>query len=428
MVSENKLSKEGIGFILCNCLSKIIDLFVSTFLVAYLLGITNGNILQVSLYYMFLYLGMLVFYTVFSHFLHRISKLVFYRTSIALRCVFLVTVALLKENVVNYIIPIAVFYGIEQSLYWSSYNVMMTEAISSKNIQKFYGTYNIFGYITSIVAPLVLGSIIDAGSFIKTAIYAFIVCLLLFFSTFLLVSRKEEGKDLRIREFCEGMKENTKHFKTCYLMCFFTGLRNSLGTLVTILIVLTFNSNLSLGSLSSFMSIMGILITIVFTKKYTQKHSKIVLFCFMICLSGFLCVIFDINKTTVVLFNALHTTSMLIPDNLYSQRRMGLVRVTGNHKFVLEHNVLCEASLNIGRVISYVALVIAAFAKSTSVYKILLIIHIFTTLIFSIVIYLLEKRYAYIISKNDTMKHLKEVENDCVNYYVYKDKLSREII
>ena len=44
-----KLNREEKGFVLCNCLSKIIDLFVSTFLVAYLLSITGGNILQVSL-------------------------------------------------------------------------------------------------------------------------------------------------------------------------------------------------------------------------------------------------------------------------------------------------------------------------------------------------------------------------------------------
>lgn len=423
-----KLNREEKGFVLCNCLSKIIDLFVSTFLVAYLLSITGGNILQVSLYYVFLYMGMMVFYTICSYFLHKISKLVFYRISILLRCVFLILIALLKENVVDYIIPIAIFYSIEQSLYWSSYNVMMTEAISSKNIQRFYGVYNIFGYITSIVAPLALGSIIDAGSFIKTAIYAFIVCMLLFFSTFLLVSRKEDGNDLRIKEFIEGMKENKNNFKSCYLMCFSNGLRNSLGTVITILIVMTFNSNLSLGSLSSIMAIISIFVTILFMKKYSQKRSKIVFLCLALCAVGVLAPVLSINKATIVLFNVLYTITMIVPDNLYSQRRMGLIRVTGNHKFALEHNVLCEVSLNIGRVISYCGLIIASFFESTNVYKVLLLVNLVITIIFGLGIYVLEKKYAFVLSKNDTLKHLKEVEDDCVNYYAYKDKLSKEII
>ena len=107
---------------------------------------------------------------------------------------------------------------------------------------------------------------------------------------------------------------------------------------------------------------------------------------------------------------------------------MGLVRITGNHKFSLEHNVLSEVSLNIGRIISFSSLIIASFFRTTNVYKVLLIINIVTISVYCIGIYFLEKKYAYIISKNDTIKHLKEVEYDCVNYYSYKDKLTKEII
>lgn len=427
MASGSKLSKEGIGFILCNCLSKIVDLFVSTFLVAYLLNLSDGNFFQVSLYYTFLYLGMTVFYTIASKYLHKINKLVFYRISIVLKCIFIIMIGLLKENIVDYIIPISIFYSIEASLYWSSYNAMMSEAISSKNIQKFYGVYNIYGYIISIVAPLVLGSVIDAGSFIKTSIYAFIVCLLLFFSTLLLVNRKEEGNDLAMKEFFEGMKENSENFKACYLMCFFNGVRSSLGTIITILIVLTFNSNMSLGSLSSIMSCIAIVVTFFFTKFYNSKFSKIIFLCFVLCMGGLVGTILEINKVTIVLFNVLYTIAMIIPDNLYSQRRMGLARVTDKHKFILEHNVMCEFSLNVGRFISYTILVIASFSTSIGIYKILLIVNAITIAMYCIGMYFLEKRYSGILSKNDTLAHLKEVEEDCANYYHYKGELKKEI-
>jgi cyanate permease len=155
---------------------------------------------------------------------------------------------------------------------------MMNEAISSKSIQKFYGIYNIWGYIISVVAPICLGSIIDAGSFVKTAIYAFIICLILFFSTFLLVSRKEEGDKLNFKGLIEDVKINKqgRAFFECYLMAFANGLRTSTATLITILIVLTFNSNMSLGSLSSVMSIVAIFVTFIFMRKYTAKKAKII--------------------------------------------------------------------------------------------------------------------------------------------------------
>ena len=57
---------------------------------------------------------------------------------------------------------------------------------------------------------------------------------------------------------------------------------------------------------------------------------------------------------------ALYTIAMIIPDNLYSQRRMGIARITDNHKFILEHNIICEICLNIGRILRASLLILAA--------------------------------------------------------------------
>ena len=119
--------------------------------------------------------------------------------------------------------------------------------------------------------------------------------------------------------------------------------------------------------------------------------------------------------------------AMIIPDNIYSQRRIGLARVTDNHKFILEHNVLCEFSLNAGRTLSYLVLIVASFSTSMSVYKVLLSVNIFTIALYCIGMYLLEKRYAGIVSKKDTLKHLKEVEEDCQEYYHYRGELKKHL-
>ena len=428
MGENSKLTKEGIGYIICNCLTKVIDVFVSTFLVAYLLNITGGNILQVGLYYTFLYLGMLFFYSLSSFFLHKVNKLIFYRTSLVLKCMFLIGIALLKESIADYIVPVALFYSVVQGLYWSSYNIMMNEAISSKNIQKFYGYYNIFAYITNVVAPIALGSVIEVGSFIKTAVYAVIICLLLFFTTFLLVSRKEQRSKLDFKEFFSSIKKSKKDYLMCYFSCFCNGLRNATATVITIMIVMTFNSNLSLGSLSSIMALISVLITLVFMKKYNLKRAKILWACLGLVIIGITGILLKVNKTTVVLFNVLYTIAMIIPDSLYGQRRMGVVRVTKKHEFALEHNVLAEGSLNTGRVISFSSLIVASFFDSLNVYKILLLVNLIAIALYCIGTYLMEKRYNKILSKNDTLRHLKEVENDCENYYHYKDTLTKEII
>ena len=354
----------------------------------------------------------------------------FYRFSILLKCAFLISISLLKENVVNYVIPIALFYGMSSGVYWSSYNVMMNEAISSKSIQKFYGIYNICSYIVSIVAPIALGSVIDAGSFVETAIYAFVVCLLLFFSTFLLVSRKEEGDKLNFKGLIKDVKESKqgKAFLECYFMMFVNGLRTSTGTLITIMIVLTFNSNMSLGSLSSIMSIVAILVTFAFMKKYDSKKSKIVLLCMSLCFMGVGATIFKISKPTIILFNILYTIAMIVPDNINSQKRMGLIRVTGKLKYALEHNVLAEVFLNIGRIFSYIFLVVASYNSSFVVYKFLLIVNLVCICTYCFVVYKLENKYSGIVFKNDLFEHLREVEHDCENYYHYKGEIKKEML
>ena len=429
MGKDGKLTKEAMGYIICNCLMKIIELFVSTFLVAYLLTISNGNMFNVALYYIMYYIGIGVFYSLFSFFLHKGNKVYFYRIGILLKGIFLIMISFLKENIVNYLIPVSLFYGLAGGVYWSCYNVMKNEAISSKNIQRFYGIFNIWGYIINIAAPIILGSIIEVGSFITTSIYAFIVCLLLFFASFLLVSRKEDGDKLNFKGFVNDIKKDKqeKVFLECYLMSFFNGLRSSTSTLITIMIVLTFNSNISLGSLSSIMSIVSIFITFIFMKKYNFKKVKIIYLCILLCFIGIGGLIVDINKPLIVLFNVLYTIAMIVPDNINSQKRSGMIRITKKLKYALEHNVVAEIFLNIGRIISYIVLLVASFNNSLNVYKILLAINLICICLYCLIIYKVEKKYSGIVFKNDIARHLKEVEDDCENYSYYKGELEKEL-
>ena len=147
-----------------------------------------------------------------------------------------------------------------------------------------------------------------------------------------------------------------------------------------------------------------------------------------LCFIGIVGVLFSISKPTIILFNVLFTIAMIVPDNINSQKRMGLIRITGKLKYALEHNVLAEVSLNIGRVISYVILLIASFSNSLNVYKVLLVINLMCICLYCFVIYKIERKYSGIVFKNDIMEHLREVEDDCPNYYHYKGEIKKELL
>ena len=51
IIEDEKLSTSAKSLMICEIINSIIDLFLSTFLVAYLLNLTNENICSVAIYY-----------------------------------------------------------------------------------------------------------------------------------------------------------------------------------------------------------------------------------------------------------------------------------------------------------------------------------------------------------------------------------------
>jgi hypothetical protein len=425
---NERLSGENKGYILCKCFTRVIDLFVSTFLVAYFLKITSGNIFQISMYYALLYVAQTISYFLISLLFPKIDKLVFYRLSIILQCVFLMMIALLKENIVNYIAPIALFYGFSGGMYWSSFNLLVNQGVSSKNMQRFYGIYHMSANITSIVAPIILGYIIDVDSFVQTSIYAFIIGLILFACTFLIVSRKEKHTHLDIKGYFKTVKESEykKDFMMINLISLTNGLRVTMATLVTILTIRSFGTNLSLGSITSITSILSIFVTYLVMKKYSYKKRNVILGCLSIIAFSVIMLLLDINRLTVIMINIVYTLATIPMNNLFCQRRMSTIRITKHLDYSLEYNLIAEILLNSGRAIAYFSLMIASLANTTNIYKTLLIVNLICIILFSITIYVYEIRYQKIAYKKDTIDHLKNIEKDIQNSTYYHEMIAKQ--
>ena len=87
------------------------------------------------------------------------------------------------------------------------------------------------------------------------------------------------------------------------------------------------------------MAVVCLFVTMAFMKKYDSSKAKILFLCLLLCVVGVSGVAFEISKPTIVIFNVLYTMARIIPDNLNSQKRMGIVRITGKLKYALEHNM-----------------------------------------------------------------------------------------
>ena len=69
----------------------------------------------------------------------------------------------------------------------------------------------------------------------------------------------------------------------------------------------------------------------------------------------------------------------------------------------------------------------SSFTNSVNIYKILLLISLVCICLYCLVVYVVEKGYARIIRDADTLKHLKEVEEDTMYFYHFKGDLRKNI-
>ena len=137
IVEDEKLSTSAKSLMICEIINSIIDLFLSTFLVAYLLNITNENIGSVAIYYVIDYsiTGICMF--IIGYFLKKYNIANIYRLGIFIKCIFVILIVFLREQIQNFLIPIAIILGIAETVYWGACDNMVglvTNESNRKNI------------------------------------------------------------------------------------------------------------------------------------------------------------------------------------------------------------------------------------------------------------------------------------------------------
>ena len=101
-METEKLSKSAKSLMTCEIINSIIDLFLSTFLVAYLLNITNKNIGYVAVYYIIDYAITAISMYILGFFLKKYNIANIYRIGIFLKCIFVIIIVFLFWLLIEY--------------------------------------------------------------------------------------------------------------------------------------------------------------------------------------------------------------------------------------------------------------------------------------------------------------------------------------
>lgn len=375
-------------------------LFIETFLVAYFLKITNDSIIEVSFFYIIMYLilgcGNLLIGKVVKIKTNYRNKIM--SIGIVLRAVFILFIVILKEKIAVYFPIVATVYGISEVFYWVAHEVLFIDVTSNENRKEYMSVKKILGKITNIIAPLILGSSIELYSFTKIAVYVFILSVIEIIISLQIKNRNIDKKTIKkynIKHFLKNINSQHKNKVNTYLKSAvsYGVIESSMKTLVVIITIMTFKTSLNLGILTSIFSVISMIALYLYKKYYNKNNSKAILYsCSNLIFFSIMALIIDINKITLIIFNLFYTVGIGILGTIYDTKKGDLVKECNFEGYKEEWVSYVGIYIAIGRIFGYTVMLIAGIFNNLTTFKILLaIVNLFTP-VYSWLMYNVEKQ------------------------------------
>ena len=376
---KQKMSKNANLLLIINTIRKIIEIFLGPFLTAYLFKVAVENITIISIYNIFSYMALFIIAIIIGKILKNKYEMPIFRIGMISKFIQLLILIIIKDNIVNYIWIIAIIAGFSMETWSFPLNLFSSKLVTNNEKKTFVIYKTILNNLVKILIPFLLGSIITIKSFETTAIIILILSfiqILLSFKIKLDKQNNKSNKKLNIIKEINHIKQNKK-LKKFYMMKFFKGMayEGALDTAVTLLIIISFKSDFSLGIVTSITSILAMFSSFIYKKINNLKTMKIIfiLSCTIIFISSIL-LVFVTNSYTIIAYNiifAFFLQFIIIAEEVQSLKFTNSNVI--NNTNVVETYVLLEMFLNVGRIISYILLLIVGIYNNLYLLEILII-------------------------------------------------------
>ena len=398
--SQNtKLEKSAKYLIASDLIYSLTALFVETFLVAYFLKVTNESIVQISIYYILIYFVLGIGNILIGRKIKvkKESRTKIMSIGIVLRALFILGIVLLKERIAENFVIIAFIYGMSEVFYWVAHEVVYIDVTTNENRKHYMSIKKILSKILNIIAPIVLGSSIELYSFTKIAIYVFILSVIQIIISLQINTKSRNTIEIEkysIKKFLKALneKQKSKIEKYTKSAVAYGVIESSIQTLVVIITIMTFKTSFNLGILTSIFSIFSMITLYLYRKFYNKNNSKYVLFILSILIViGVIGLIIDINKITLIIYNAIYTIAICILGVIYDTKKGDLVKECNIEQWKVEFVSYVGLFIATGRILGYVLMLIAGTINNIFVFKILLGIVSLVAPLYGYLMYKVEK-------------------------------------
>lgn len=349
---------------LADCLNTIGNIFITTFLVAYFFKTAGQNVWSISSYFIIYYATILLLALLTGPFIKKDKKIILYRIGIILNFIALSVVMILKEQVIEFILPSAMLLGGAMALKAFTWNLMVSENVSRQQMISFRGFLNTIKGGVKIAAPVVLGYFLTVDSISRTIVFLlFLMVIEIFLTLKLKTSHPKNKTPFSFIRYLKKTRKN-KIINNLYIMEFFNGLSliGSLNAIVTLYIVYLFKTDFKLGIITAVFNFVALLTNFLFAKYASySKFSILISISFILACCGTALFVLMPDKATFIFYNFCCASAVKLFDltaevNMFNTANIQVIK----RRFKTEYFALREIFLNIGRIVSFSILLLFA--------------------------------------------------------------------
>lgn len=386
---KKKIKTEQNIIIIMDAIKKIMTIFLGPFLTAYFISTSTNSILNIAIYYIFTYATMALSTLVVAALAEKRNRIKIFRIGIILNFIYILIIILLKEKIINYLPIISILYGISASCYYFPYNLFIINKVKNTERTNYMVKLFITISVVGILFPIIFGSIITITNYILTAVIVLFISLIqIILSFFITDNHNGDLEEYNLKKTWLELKKN-KQVINCLAGEFFIGMNICNGALETVMVILILNSfktNINLGIITSIATLLSILVVKIYGLIYNKRDDKKVIIISSI-IPVISLIIFLILKTdtTVIIYKFSY---VIFAEILSLVRKIKIFNLS-NSKIVnksnqCEFNAIREVTLNVGRVTGYTLLLLAGLTQSSVVLNIVTIILTLSLLVMSI--------------------------------------------
>lgn len=386
---KKKIKTEQNIIIIMDAIKKIMTIFLGPFLTAYFISTSTNSILNIAIYYIFTYVTMALSTLVVAALAEKRNRIKIFRIGIILNFIYILIIILLKEKIINYLPIISILYGISASCYYFPYNLFIINKVKNTERTNYMVKLFITISVVGILFPIIFGSIITITNYILTAVIVLFISLIqIILSFFITDNHNGDLEEYNLKKAWLELKKN-KQVINCLAGEFFIGMNICNGALETVMVILILNSfktNINLGIITSIATLLSILVVKIYGLIYNKRDDKKVIIISSI-IPVISLIIFLILKTNTSVI--IYKFSYVIFAEILSLVRKIKIFNLSNSKIVnksnqCEFNAIREVTLNVGRVTGYTLLLLAGLTQSAVVLNIVTIILTLSLLVMSI--------------------------------------------